>query len=34
MLKFRVVSPDLTKNSIYTAYSRLYNQCDDMIAVM
>jgi len=34
MLKFHVVSPSLTKNSIYTAYSRLYNQSDNMIAVM
>jgi len=34
MLKFRVVSPSLTKNSIYTAYSRLYNQSENMIAVM
>jgi len=34
MLKFRVVSPSLTKNRIYTAYSRLNNQCDNMIAVV
>jgi len=34
MLKFRVVSPSLTENSIYTAYSRLYNQSDNMISVM
>jgi len=34
MLKFRVVSPSLTKNDICTAYSRLYNQSDNMIAVM
>jgi len=36
MLKFRVVSPSLTKNTIYTAYSRLYtgNQSDDVISVM
>jgi len=25
MLKFRVVFPSLTKNNIYTAYSRLIN---------
>jgi len=34
MLQFRVVSPSLTKNSVYTAYSRLYNQSDNMIAVV
>jgi len=34
MLKFRVVSPSLTKNSISTAYSKLYNQSDNMISVM
>ena len=34
MLKFRVVSLCLTTNSIYSAYSRLYNQSDDMISVM
>jgi len=34
MLKFRVVSPSLTKNSIYTACIRLYNQSGNMIAVM
>jgi len=34
MLKFRVVSPSSTKNSIYTAYGRLYNQSDNMISVM
>jgi len=36
MLKFRAVSPSLTKNSMYkyTAYSRLYNQSDNMISVM
>ena len=34
MLKFRAVSPSSTKNSIYTAYSRLYNQSDNMISVM
>jgi len=34
MLKFRVVSPSLTKNSVYTAYSRRNNQSDNMIAVM
>jgi len=36
MLKFRVVSTSLTKNCIYKyiAYSRLYNQSDNMIAVM
>jgi len=34
MFKFRVVSPSLTKNSTYNAYSRLYNQSDDMISVM
>jgi len=34
MLKFRVVSPSLAINSIYTAYSRLYNQSDNMISVM
>jgi len=34
MLIFRVVSPALTKNSTYTAYSRLDNQSDNMIAVM
>jgi len=33
MLKFRVVSPSLTKNSVYNAYSRLYNQSDNMISV-
>jgi len=32
MLKFCVQS--LTKNSIYTAYSRLYNQSDNMTAVV
>jgi len=31
MLKFRVVSPSLTKNSIYTAYSRLYNRLIGLI---
>jgi len=36
MLKFRAVSTSLTKNSMYKyiAYSRLYNQSDNMIAVM
>jgi len=34
MSKFRVVSPYLTKNSIYTAYRRLYNQSDNTIAVV
>jgi len=34
MLKFQVVSPCLTKNSIYTAYSRPHNQSDNMISVM
>jgi len=34
MLKFCVVSLSLTKNSIYTAYSRLYNQSDNMISMM
>jgi len=34
MLKFRVVSPSVNKNSIYAAYSRLYNQSDNMISVM
>jgi len=34
MLTFRVASPSLTKSSIYTAYSKLYNQSDNMIAVM
>jgi len=34
LLNFRVVSPSLTKNSIYTAYNRLYNQFDNMISVM
>jgi len=34
MLKFRVVSPSLTENSIYTAYSRLFIQSDNMIAVV
>jgi len=34
MLKFLVVSLSLTKNSIYTAYSSLYNQSDNMISVM
>jgi len=34
MLKFRVVSPSVTKNSINTGYSRLYNQSDNMIAVV
>jgi len=36
MLKFRAVSPSLTKNNIYKyiAYSRLYNQSDNMIAVV
>jgi len=34
VLKFRVVSPSLTKNSIYTGYSRLYNQSDNMTAVV
>jgi len=34
MLTFRVVSPSSTKNSIYTAYNRLYNQSDNMIAVV
>jgi len=29
---FRVVSLYLSKHSIYTAYSRLYNQFDNMIA--
>jgi len=27
-------SPSLTKKSTYTAYSRLYNQSDNMISVM
>jgi len=34
MLKYPVVSLSLTKNSIYTTYSRLYNQSDNMISVM
>jgi len=34
MLKFCVVFPSLTKSSIYTAYSRLYNESDNMISVM
>jgi len=34
MLEFRVVSPSLIKNSIYTAHSKLYNQSDNMISVM
>jgi len=36
MLKFRAVSTSLIKNSMYKyiAYSRLYNQSDNMIAVM
>jgi len=34
MLKFRVVFPSSNKNSIYTAYSRLYNQSDNMIVVV
>jgi len=34
MLKFRVVSPSLTKISIHTAYSKLYNQSDNIIAVV
>jgi len=34
MLKFRAVSPSLTKYSIYTTYSRLYNQSDNMTAVV
>jgi len=34
MLKIRVVSPSLSKNSIYIAYSRLYIQSDNMISVM
>jgi len=34
MLKFRVVSPSLTTNSIYTAYSTLYNQFGNMISAM
>ena len=31
---FRVVSSCLTKNSVYTAYSRPYNQSHNMISVM
>ena len=35
MLKFRVVSPSLTKNSVYSAYSRqCYYQSDNMIPMM
>jgi len=34
MLKFRVASPSLTKSSIYTAYSRLCHQSDNMISVI
>jgi len=34
MLKFRVISPSLTKDSVYTAKSRLFNQPDNIISVM
>ena len=34
MLIFRVVSPSLTKNSIYAAYSRYNNKFDKIISVM
>ena len=34
VLKFRVVSPSLTENSIAAAYSRLCKQSDNMISVM
>jgi len=34
MLKFRVVPPSLTENSIYPAHSKLYYQSDNMITVM
>ena len=34
MLKFCVVSPSLTKSSIYTAYSSPYDQSANMNSVM
>jgi len=34
MLRFRVVSPSLTTNNIHIAFSRLYNQSNNVIAVV